>query len=637
MKLLRSEWSRFHRWRGLALGFSLVTGGLVLALWCFARREVNDQEVSDPSHHSAGQATAGLEAGHSSQPFSKPVSKPGVYLGSAVCGECHAQIAETYRSHSMANSLWETMAAPKIEEASKKNSFSPDGRHWYTIETTPEGVFHHERLIDRDGETLYDQAVRVDYTMGSGHQGRSYLIDRGTAMYLSPITWYSHAGRWDLSPQYQLPVHRRFGRRIVDGCLNCHAGRVNDIRGASDQYGSPPFYELSIGCERCHGPGDEHVKLHRQGPRGAALDPIINPVKLDAARREDICSQCHLQGEGTYPRSGHEIGDFRPGERLEETRVIFVAGTRTTSAGTTRAVSQVEQMRSSRCYQESQGRFGCISCHDPHSRPQKTDMDHFYREKCLACHTDHGCGLPEAQRRVTQGEDSCIACHMPRLGASDVPHTSQTDHRVLRQQDANPIINRPSGPPEIYDGGESRLPPKVIDYARGLWLAEQAEKRNDREMAGRARLLLGQVRKDFPEDVVILNALGTSTAMSGRIDEAVLILRQSLDLDPAGEHSLETMANLLLQSGLRTEARPYLKRALESNPWKASLWGRYAGVLVQEGEWELGIEAAQKSRELDPSVLQTYDFLSNAYRHRGDSAKSQHYRDLSRKIQQSRQ
>ena len=33
------------------------------------------------------------------------------------------------------------------------------------------------------------------------------------------------------------------------------------------------------------------------------------------------------------------------------------------------AVGHVEQMESSRCFRESQGRLGCISCHDPHRLP----------------------------------------------------------------------------------------------------------------------------------------------------------------------------------------------------------------------------------------------------------------------------
>ena len=565
----------------------------------------------------------------------KPMLPRSDFAGSAACTECHRDIAQAYQSHSMASSLWEAASAPEIEDLSKGNSFSPDDRHWYSVEKTAEGVFHHERLIDPEGETLYDQSVQVDFVIGSGHQGRSYLIQRGGMLFMSPITWYSHAAKWDLSPQYKLPTHRRFGRRINDGCVNCHAGRVNEIRGTSERYGTPPFYELAIGCERCHGPGAEHIQFRRGGPGQPGDDPIVNPAKLDPACREDICAQCHLQGEGTYARHGYEIGDFRPGQRLEETCVIFVEGTRMTSQGTTKAVSQVEQMRASRCFQKSEGKFGCCSCHDPHSKPREAELVAVYRKKCLACHEHQACRLPEAERMTLQSDDSCIACHMPKLGASDVPHTSQTDHRVLKRPTQDLPANS-TGLPDIYDNAETRLPRAAVDYARGLWLAENAEKKTDRTLAARAIPLLTGALKEFPDDTRILNGLGTASAVSGRFEDSLNYWKKSLAIDPDGEQTLEMLMITLHNNGRQGEAKTYLERLLKLNPYKATLWGRYAGLLSRDGEWNGAIEAAKKSMELDPSVLQTYQFLADAYRRTGDAEKSRYYSDKFEKIQKLR-
>ena len=47
--------------------------------------------------------------------------------------------------------------------------------------------------------------------------------------------------------------------------------------------------EWNVGCERCHGPGSEHVE-----PKPAN---IVNPARLDFVRPTDTCIQCHSQGQ----------------------------------------------------------------------------------------------------------------------------------------------------------------------------------------------------------------------------------------------------------------------------------------------------------------------------------------------------
>src|SRR5262249_36174520 len=148
-------------------------------------------------------------------------------------------------------------------------------------------------------------------------------------IYVSPISWYAKTSEWDLSPNYRPDNHPRFDRRANDGCLNCHVGRLHYERGVSDRYGSPPFLELGISCERCHGPGRDHADLHEARDTAGASDPIVNPAALGAGARDDVCNQCHLQGEKRILRYGRTFHDFSPGMRLEEVWTVFVAGPRT--------------------------------------------------------------------------------------------------------------------------------------------------------------------------------------------------------------------------------------------------------------------------------------------------------------------
>ena len=96
------------------------------------------------------------------------------------------------------------------------------------------------------------------------------------------------------------------------------------------------------------------------------------------------------------------------------------------------AVGHVEQMAQSRCFAASNGRLGCISCHDPHRLPAPNSKIAHYRERCLKCHAKKGCALPLAQRESRGQEEDCIECHMPRPTITNVPHTAATDHRIPR-------------------------------------------------------------------------------------------------------------------------------------------------------------------------------------------------------------
>ncbi len=47
--------------------------------------------------------------------------------------------------------------------------------------------------------------------------------------------------------------------------------------------------EWNVGCERCHGPGSEHVAHPTRGN-------IVNPAHMDPVASSDTCIQCHSQG-----------------------------------------------------------------------------------------------------------------------------------------------------------------------------------------------------------------------------------------------------------------------------------------------------------------------------------------------------
>ena len=71
---------------------------------------------------------------------------------------------------------------------------------------------------------------------------------------------------------------------------------------------------LGISCERCHGPGRDHVDYHQQHRETDEPKHIANPADLSPERANDLCSQCH---SGINKRLRDPFL-FRPGDKLED-------------------------------------------------------------------------------------------------------------------------------------------------------------------------------------------------------------------------------------------------------------------------------------------------------------------------------
>jgi hypothetical protein len=79
--------------------------------------------------------------------------------------------------------------------------------------------------------------------------------------------------------------------------------------------------------------------------------------------------------------------------------------------------------------------------------PAANEKIDYYRRRCLECHRQNPCHLPEVKRLVKSPEDNCVRCHMPRVSSSDVAHNSITDHRVLAP--GRPTVPRRGHSPSV--------------------------------------------------------------------------------------------------------------------------------------------------------------------------------------------
>src|ERR1051325_4503823 len=252
---------------------------------------------------------------------SAALALPPGYVEDRECAACHEKIAHTYRDVGMSKSFYRPRRDDAIEDFAKLPF-----RHAKSGETM-ELRWRDGKLIFRrwtgDGDNLFEQPV--DWILGSGHHSRTYLYQTPNGeLYELPLAWYSQTREWAMAPGYDRPDHEGVLRRARLECVFCHDAYPGLATNARDGYwrnqGEPAALPEGIGCQRCHGPGAEHVQ-RAMNEAGDVKSSIINPMRLASARRNDVCYECHMQPSVVVPgirKFGRDINSFRPGQPLSD-------------------------------------------------------------------------------------------------------------------------------------------------------------------------------------------------------------------------------------------------------------------------------------------------------------------------------
>ena len=184
------------------------------------------------------------------------------YLGRESCKACHLINYWSYMRSGMGLS-WDT--ANQIKSASvvgpdsmlydpyKNLTYKPfwDGDSLYLKEF---------RLIN--GDTVFQRTELVNYVVGSGQHTNSHIYLSGHYAYQVPFTYYTQEGRFDFPPGFEAGNNSRFERKIGLECMSCHNALPDFVMGSENKYNYIPD---GIDCERCHGPGEVHVKNIKSG------------------------------------------------------------------------------------------------------------------------------------------------------------------------------------------------------------------------------------------------------------------------------------------------------------------------------------------------------------------------------------
>jgi predicted CXXCH cytochrome family protein len=314
------------------------------------------------------------------------------YVGSVACRSWHSTIYDRWSRTRMANVVRDPKTHP---EAIIPDLAKPDPLVNFTKNDIAfvYGSKWKQRYFTKIGDDYFVYPAQWDVT----HQvWRAYNAAPGT-------DWWTAFYPPDNMERPTGPL-----------CDGCHS--VNyDIE-------TKTVTEWNVGCEKCHGPGAAHTARPSRAN-------IVNPVRLDFVQANNVCIQCHSQGQplknpinGKYYdwpvgfAVGKNLQDFW---KLEEHKLGEQSFTHFGDGTAHKNRMQGNDFVTSQMYTHG---VSCFSCHDVHGTENNADLIKPATVLCLEC---HGPNSPNGPRAPTleahthhppaSAGNECVACHMPKI------------------------------------------------------------------------------------------------------------------------------------------------------------------------------------------------------------------------------
>ncbi len=370
-----------------------------------------------------GSQTVPSVTAHNNMP--RQVKSDG-FVSSQACEECHesqhASWHATYHRTMTQIPSPEAVAAPfngeQVEVEDVKATFTRQGDDYFArFETMDDAEVERQILM-----TTGSHFMQVCW-MSTGWERQLEMVP--FAYLKEDQRWIPRRAAFLQPPGAEVSFETGRWNR---GCMRCHT--THGVPGVAAMQMDTRVAEFGIGCEACHGPGENHIRFYKSGESPLIKDDIVNPSLLSHERSSQVCGRCHLVSamvdEPDYLQHGFS---YQPGDDLEKSRNIgqsefgeshfWPDGMVRTSGREFNAV------RASPCFQH--GELSCLSCHSMHqseddSRDRKQWANGLLQSKalgngtCLQCHTE----FESTEKRTEHthhvaGSDGslCYNCHMP--------------------------------------------------------------------------------------------------------------------------------------------------------------------------------------------------------------------------------
>ncbi len=557
------------------------------------------------------------------------------YMGMETCRSCHSNVYHSFMETGMGQSFdqatKEKTSAIFDEHAVVYDSLSNfyyrpyfEGEQMYVLEYRMEGK-----------DTIHKRIEAIDYIIGSGHHTNSHIIDENGYVYQAPITYYTQEKRWDMAPGFD-KENQRFSRFLTTECITCHNHLPDHVSTSLNKYTEMP---RGIECERCHGPGEIHVKEKLAGnivDTSQFIDyTIVNPRDLPKDLQMDLCQRCHLQGIPVLAE-GKTFFDFKPGMKLSEVMNVYLPRYSNSHEQFIMA-SQADRLRLSACYQNSE-ELTCLTCHHPHHSVRKADKQSF-NQPCQNCHTQQklaDCTAPMADRNAR--EDNCVGCHMPPSSSIDIPHVRITDHYISRVTDFNERQLNEQDQSEIAEflglQNLTKSNPSDLEMAQG-YLAMYDKNLQESAILDSALLYLGRSdaetepkqkawvhfyfsRKDYTpiakiaanrpaptiKDAWMAYRIGEAFAKLGDFSKGLLYYKRATQLQKHNLEFQEKLGTTYMRMGSIPQAKKVFEFVLSENPKRSLALTNLGFVYVQLNQFDKARELYERSLSLDPDYFQ---------------------------------
>ncbi len=524
------------------------------------------------------------------------------YVGSRACSKCHPIIYESFLRTDMGRSMSEITPSLLEKMPMSASIFNPKLNRHFEVAARDGKLYQSEYETATDGKEIFRETHEVDWIIGSGANGSGAVVRHDDYLFEAPLSFYAKTRSWDLSPGYEFGDYG-FNRPILPGCIVCHSGQPEPLLAENGRFRDPPFMELAIGCENCHGPGQSHVAAAQMG---SPLGSITNPAKLSPWLADNICMSCHQTGDARVLQTGKIYRDFRPGTELDDTLSIFLVPFTRESVPKDDLLEHYLSMRLSKCYLKSGGRLGCISCHDPHVQPSQQEAPAYFRTKCLACHTEKSCAVPLSLRQHTTPPDDCAGCHMPKRDVAVISHSVLTNHRIVAEsEEPFPDTAFHMITPQLPDLVHLSANPAKHEAPPPLTLLQAYSQVMLAHPEYRARYwaVAKRLEATQPDNVYVLEAQADE-ALQEKNGEgasgAIRYLENAIERGATNPADFEELGKLLVAADRTSEAANVLRKGMQVAPYDAELYRLSVKIYFTLSKTQEACQVAAQGRQKFP-------------------------------------
>ncbi|HEY4361138.1 MAG TPA: tetratricopeptide repeat protein [Bryobacteraceae bacterium] len=559
----------------------------------------------------------------------------GHYADPASCAGCHGAIASTYQKTGMGRSFRRVRNEKDIDWPTPGKPWHHEASDTYFEMVQHDGSWFQRRWqLGFDGKPTNLDEKRVDYVLGSGNHAKTWLhlTENGTLQEL-PLGWYAEKGGFfAMNPGYDRPDYAGSVRPIYYECMGCHNGYPKipegDHKDVSQATYLQPLPE-GIDCQRCHGPGQNHVDRATEGASSEVIRAaIVNPARLNPDRQMEVCLQCHL--ETSNEKLPHAVVRFDrlpfsyvPGQPLADYELVF---NRTQGNLNNFEVAQGGyRFRESQCFLKSAGKLGCISCHNPHDIPRGQPATDHYNQVCLGCHQT----VTQASASGPHKADAnCVGCHMPKRRTDDGVHIVMTEHLISRRPPAGNLL---AEKPERAETQETSYRGEVVPYYPAQPASTEdneltiavAQVREQSNLKDGLPLLAARIEKYHPSRPSYYAELAEGYIASGDPASAIRYFEQASQRDPQSSSRFIQWGDALMANGQWPLAEEKLRRATELSPDDPRGWGRLGWAMWQQNKALDAKTTMEKAIALGPEIAELHNNLALILWGMGDRASAE--------------